>query len=382
MRAGMGAKMQRTIASLIFGVCFANFHPAIAADPCDAVLVVTTIQNAENSRTALAALNLVDQSNYSVVKSGLGLSARVPVEGVPVDFSTNWDQFKEARDQYRRLTKTDYTEEHSRSYSMVGLTDAQMSAWLDCKKTASGNDTVVLGASAATSTYITLTGVWIKDNTYAPDAIQVTGNPANWISGADFVSQPDAEWKNRVNVIFRIKPHIGEDISVNIPFVQGKAAKFTLPWSGSQKIWRASPFCVEQAPDREECTKCIIPAANFRSVTIGNDRRYSCRMMRPNSTAAMVLSGDFRPNTALDRYWISLGYRDIHTGGGNWGEWICHAAAGHCSRGSALGGSGSLRVDGEGTASASILVGRCTVFDNQTCDLSFTSDSVVEITQQ
>jgi hypothetical protein len=117
--------------------------------PCEAALVSDVESFASQDASRLAFLQIIDKETYERLKNGGGLGASIPVDGIPLKATANWEKFREARNREFQKTEYSYAEDKARSYLRTQLSPVGAEAFIKCVE-----------ANAVANTGVHL---WIKD---------------------------------------------------------------------------------------------------------------------------------------------------------------------------------------------------------------------------
>lgn len=122
--------MSRIVLWLTVSCCLAasGEFSIVSADPCDATLVVATVNASQSSHTDWRVSYLITESNYDEVKKDLGLKA--VIKGVPL--GGNWDDFHANQQTRSSQYGESLTADQARSIALTGLDKNSVDAYKAC----------------------------------------------------------------------------------------------------------------------------------------------------------------------------------------------------------------------------------------------------------
>jgi hypothetical protein len=251
--------------------------PASAEEgSCDAVLAATTIKDNSRKNISLATLDLVTQDNFNSFKMNFSAAGSFPIEGIPVDTATTFDQFRQARQTYREEHKFDYQLSEIKDLSVSFVSDNAINAWIQCIS-AGKTEVLILRTKYVSDSDIVVHAKWLIGAQIEPGKRKgtpiVIGSPTNPLEAvpAEFPSS----W-----IPMHFKREKNKPFSLDIQLANGNAAHIDLP---AYSATFASPVNCLQATENG-CAACRIPIdsdlANFGA---GSVKSFFCAGMIPSA---------------------------------------------------------------------------------------------------
>lgn len=106
---------------------------------CNAVLIPSISWVKNNSRYQLDTLEIMDKETFSSLSTSADANATFPINGVPIKFNGNWDQFKEDRDHIFTQKGFNSSSQQSLNSLSSAVPEANVKAWQSCKQLCSAN---------------------------------------------------------------------------------------------------------------------------------------------------------------------------------------------------------------------------------------------------
>src|SRR5438477_2891185 len=88
----------------------------VDVDKCAHALIQDVVSEQTNDELRMSFLATLDRASFSQAKTSAGAGATIPVEGIPVQAYSNYDDFKKAFDREKSSRAWKYDEKRSRSF--------------------------------------------------------------------------------------------------------------------------------------------------------------------------------------------------------------------------------------------------------------------------
>lgn len=105
---------------------------------CNAVLIANVTQVSTSARLAVHALSIITEETYQQLRVGGKADTAFPIQGVPVEFGADYEDFSENRRKFLAVNSTSLNYSESLSSIQTAVPAEAIAAWKECKLAASG----------------------------------------------------------------------------------------------------------------------------------------------------------------------------------------------------------------------------------------------------
>jgi hypothetical protein len=251
---------------------------ASLANDCDAVLAYNTLRDNSKSNIALATLDLVTDNNFQEFKKNFQGGVKFPIDGIPIEATTSYSEFDQARREYKKEHKFDYSFSEVKDLSAIYLAPGAVDAWVTCIEQGQSNFLDIIPVRV-TEKDIILNARW------KPGPSLDAGEPGEPIilGGSLKGELPVKFYGGWTPLHFSRDP--GESFSFDLPIKGGSAKHVELP--AYSPIYDKPLNCL--AASTKGCFACAIPSEELlgaiSGLAQGNITQFKCTDMIPSSDA-------------------------------------------------------------------------------------------------
>lgn len=111
-----------------------EFAAAQSSMECGQALKPEQIDLKSVSLVDIAYLDMVDETRYDQLKRDNKIGGKIPIKGVVVDFTGNFNKFRESWSTFKRLTQYSLSQSESLAYASSRLSKDSLDAFVACKR--------------------------------------------------------------------------------------------------------------------------------------------------------------------------------------------------------------------------------------------------------